>query len=125
MANPKIIVISPDRYQAGKMVACLQDAGYQVASSGMAVRDLGDLCRASPDMLLLEWQLPDSEALHLVRGIRQDATLRRLPVILWARYPRGGSAAGSGSRRRPVLARAFHPACARRPRARLFPQGKV
>ncbi len=64
------------------MVACLQDAGYQVASSGMAVRDLGDLCRASPDMLLLEWQLPNSDALHLVRGIRQDATLRRLPVIL-------------------------------------------
>ncbi len=82
MEDPKIIVISPDRYQAGKMVACLQDAGYQVASSEMAVGDLGDLCRASPDLLLLEWQLPDPDALQLVRGIRQDACLRRLPVIV-------------------------------------------
>jgi DNA-binding response OmpR family regulator len=82
MASTKIMVISPNRYQAGKMVACLQDAGYQVASSGLAEGDLGDLCRQSPDVLLLEWQLPDHEALRLVRSIRQDGCLACLPVIL-------------------------------------------
>jgi two-component system, OmpR family, alkaline phosphatase synthesis response regulator PhoP len=82
MANSKIMVINPDRYQVGKMVACLQDAGYQVASSELAESALDDLCRQSPDMLLLEWQLPGLEVLHLVRNIRQDGCLARLPVIL-------------------------------------------
>ena len=82
MPNPKIIVISPDRYQAGKMVACLQDAGYQGASSVLAECDLRDLCRQSPDLLLLEWQPLDPQALTLVREIRQQASLARLPVIL-------------------------------------------
>jgi two-component system, OmpR family, alkaline phosphatase synthesis response regulator PhoP len=82
MEDAKIIVITPDRYQAVKMVTCLQDAGYQVASSGMALGDLADLCRLTPDLLLLEWQPLDPDALHLVRGIRQDTCLKRLPVIL-------------------------------------------
>jgi DNA-binding response OmpR family regulator len=82
MANPKIMVINPDRYQAGKMIACLQDAGYQVASSELAESALDDLCHQTPDLLLLEWQLPDPQVLRLVRNIRQDGCLARLPVIL-------------------------------------------
>jgi two-component system, OmpR family, phosphate regulon response regulator PhoB len=82
MANPTIMVISPDRYQAGKMVVCLQDAGYKVASANPAADVLDDLSRQSPDLLLLEWQLPDPGTLSLVRNIRQDGCLSRLPVIL-------------------------------------------
>jgi DNA-binding response OmpR family regulator len=82
MANPKIVVINPDRTQAGMMVACLQGAGYQAASSPAAEAALDDLCRQSPDLLLLEWQLPDPQALHLVRDIRHDGCLAHLPVIL-------------------------------------------
>jgi len=82
MANPKIVVINPDRTQAGMMVTCLQGAGYQAAAAPAAEAALDDLCRQSPDLLLLEWQLPDLSTLQLIRSIRQDGCLAQLPVIL-------------------------------------------
>lgn len=82
MATPKITVISPDPGQAGVMCACLQDAGYHTSSAVLAEGTLGDLCHQSPDLLLLEWQLPGSRTLNLVRCIRQDGCLADVPVIL-------------------------------------------
>jgi DNA-binding response OmpR family regulator len=82
MATPKISIISPDPGQAGVMCACLQDAGYQASSTLLSERALDDLCRQSPDLLLLEWQLPDSRTLNMVRRIRQDVCLADVPVIL-------------------------------------------
>ncbi len=81
-ATPKIIILSPDRYQAGRVCACLQSAGYQASSAGLAEGDLADLCAQSPDLLLLEWVLPDLTALELIRRIRQDTCLAHVPVVL-------------------------------------------
>ena len=82
MANQKIMVISPDSNQAGSMVACLQGAGYRAAAAEVSQGALDDLCRQNPDLLLLEWQLPDLSALSLARQIRQDGCLSKVPVIL-------------------------------------------
>lgn len=59
MVNQVIMVISPDRNQAGVMVACLQDAGYRAAAAEISEGAMDDHCRQNPDLLLLEWQLPD------------------------------------------------------------------
>jgi len=76
------MILSPDRYQAGRVCACLQNAGYQACCSGHAEGDLSDLCAQSPDLLLLEWVLPDLSTLELIRRIRQDTCLAHVPVIL-------------------------------------------
>jgi len=76
------MILSPDRYQAERVCACLQNAGYLVSSVGLAEGDLADLCAQSPDLLLLEWVLPDLSALELIRRIRQDTCLAHVPVVL-------------------------------------------
>ena len=82
MANHKIMIISPDRYQAGVMCACLQIAGYQAASAVPVEGALDDLCLQNPDLLLLDWKLPEPGSLALVKLIRRDGCLTHVPLIL-------------------------------------------
>ena len=76
------MIISPDRFQASRVCACLQSAGYQATSSVFTESALADLCAQSPDLLLLEWQYFFADTLASVRRLRHDGCLSHVPVIL-------------------------------------------
>ncbi len=75
---------------------------------GFEVREAED-CRAArasladrrPDLVLIDWMLPDMSGLELARSLKRDRETRELPIImLTARAEEGDKVAGPRRRRR-------------------------
>jgi len=76
MVNQVIMVISPDRNQAGVMVACLQDAGYRAAAAEISEGAMDDHCRQNPDQC---WREPFNPRVLVARVrafLRRDVNRR-------------------------------------------------
>ena len=59
-----------------------EDAGFAVRTVADAEAALGEIRRALPDLLLLDWMLPGQSGLALARGLRGEARTRELPIIM-------------------------------------------
>lgn len=77
-----ILVASADYEQTHVIVHCLFSVGYRVlvTDKGAGVVDL--LLSKRPDLLLIEWGLPDLSSLAVIRAVRADASISRIPVLL-------------------------------------------
>jgi two-component system phosphate regulon response regulator PhoB len=81
--SAKQILIVEDEQSIREMVA------FGLKRAGFVVREAGD-CRAArvaladqqPDLVLVDWMLPDMSGLELTRALKRDAATRELPVIL-------------------------------------------
>ncbi len=77
------ILIVEDEPAIRELIAVnLRHAGYiplQAADAGSARRQID---AALPDMLLLDWMLPDSPGIELARKLRGDPRTRELPIIM-------------------------------------------
>lgn len=82
MLATKITIICPDRFEASRVCACLDDAGYRASTATLADDTLEILRRQPPDLLLLDGRLSDCDMLAFLRRIRRESSLSRLPIIL-------------------------------------------
>jgi two-component system phosphate regulon response regulator PhoB len=57
-------------------------AGYEVrpAANGLAAR--AAIADAHPDLVLMDWMLPDISGLELTRELKRDPSTREIPVIM-------------------------------------------
>lgn len=64
------------------LVFGLQRQGFEVqeAADARAARD--QLASHPPDLILLDWMLPDQSGLELARGLRRDESFQDLPIIM-------------------------------------------
>ena len=83
MDKQKILVAGSDSYQSGLMTDCLERVGYQVLIADLAQFALQIICVSKPDLVLLEWKLPDLSGLAVIRQIRSDQRMADLLLILW------------------------------------------
>ena len=60
----------------------LKKHGYEVATAGSGEEALAKIPMVSPDLLLLDLNLPDIHGIDIVRSIRSDPRWESLPVIL-------------------------------------------
>ena len=90
------ILIVEDEPAIGELIAVnLRHAGYTaiVAPDAACARQYLDT--ALPDLLLLDWMLPDSPGVDLARRLRRDPRTRELPILmLTARAHEGDKLAG-------------------------------
>jgi two-component system phosphate regulon response regulator PhoB len=63
--------------------------GFGLRRAGFVVREAADsraaraaLADRRPDLILVDWMLPDSSGLELTRSIKRDRETRELPIIL-------------------------------------------
>jgi DNA-binding response OmpR family regulator len=77
-----ILVASADYEEASVIVECLDSAGYRVllTDSGSGVSSIVNAER--PDLLLLEWGLPDLSSLAVIRVLRADLSVAKTPIML-------------------------------------------
>ena len=83
MTNDRHILIVEDERSIREMIAfALRRAGYGVkeAEDSRTARTL--LVDSRPDLLLVDWMLPDMSGLELTRLIKRDRDTRDLPVIM-------------------------------------------
>lgn len=78
----RILIVEDERAIRQLLSFVLSAAGYATAEATDAMSAIDEVGRWSPDLVLLDWQLPDMEGLRLLRMWRADEATTRLPVIM-------------------------------------------
>ncbi len=82
MASQKVLVVE-DEEPIRQMIAFnLMRAGYEVNEAGDCHDARASIADDRPDLVLVDWMLPDSSGLELTRMLRQDETYKDLPIIM-------------------------------------------
>src|SRR5512134_2771579 len=82
MAETRILVVEDEKPIRDLIAFGLRRAGLQVAlaeNSQAARASIGD---RRPDLILLDWMLPDTSGLELARQLRRDENTRDIPIIM-------------------------------------------
>jgi CheY-like chemotaxis protein len=80
--RPVVLVVDDDEFQQRLLSLMLEPEGYQVrfASSGMDA--LHELHRATVDIILLDFKLPDVTGIEVTRRLKGEPRLAGIPVIM-------------------------------------------
>src|SRR5487761_1431997 len=107
----KLILVVEDERAIRDMIA------FGLRRSGYAVREAED-CRAAresladrlPDLMLVDWMLPDMSGLELTRSVKRDRITRELPIImLTARAEEGDKVMGLENGADDYITKPFSP----------------
>ncbi|AYM75320.1 response regulator [Janthinobacterium agaricidamnosum] len=77
-----ILLLDPAPAMQALLLHNLEGAGYRVSCAPDARGAQALMAVDAPDVLLLEWELPDASGIALLRQVRQDDQLCDLPIIM-------------------------------------------
>lgn len=112
MANdgPAILVVEDEPPIAELIAYTLRGNGWDVRVSGTTAEGWQALQESIPDLVLLDWMLPDQSGLRLLHRMRGDPHFRALPVImLTARSMEEDKVAGLDSGADDYMTKPFSP----------------
>ena len=82
MTSRRILVVE-DEAAIRQMIAFnLTRAGFDVAEAEDCTSARSMIADQRPDLVLVDWMLPDSSGLELTRSLRRDTANRELPIIM-------------------------------------------
>ena len=107
----KLILIVEDEHAIRQMIAFgLRRAGFEVREAADSREARQSLADRRPDLLLIDWMLPDMSGLELTRVLKRDRETRDLPVILLtARAEEGDKVTGLDSGADDYITKPFSP----------------
>jgi len=77
------ILVVEDEPQVQELVAVnLEHAGHRVRRASSAGEAVSSIREELPDVLILDWMLPDESGLSLTRRLREDERTRGLPILM-------------------------------------------
>jgi len=77
------ILVVEDEPQVQELVAInLEHAGHRVRRASSAGEAVTSIREELPDVLILDWMLPDESGLSLTRRLREDERTRGLPILM-------------------------------------------
>lgn len=77
-----IYIVEDDKNIREIETIALKNSGYEVQEFEFAADFLKALESRLPDLLLLDIMLPDADGLEIVKRIREESDLKKLPVIM-------------------------------------------
>ena len=80
--NGKIFIIEDEPSIIKLVQHNLEKNGFIVSSSVNGNDGLKELKKFQPDLLLLDWMLPDLSGIEICKNIRKDTSIKNLPVIM-------------------------------------------
>ena len=80
--NGKIFIIEDEPSIIQLVQHNLEINGFIVSSSVNGNDGLKELKKFQPDLLLLDWMLPDLSGIEICKNIRKDNSIKNLPVIM-------------------------------------------
>jgi len=80
--QPDILIIDDDPTMSRILSLLLSKAGYSIRSTTSARNGLNEALRKTPDIILLDYMLPDRSGLELLADFRLSIDLEEVPVIM-------------------------------------------
>ena len=107
----KQILIVEDERPIREMIAFgLRRAGFAVREAEDCKSARAELVDRRPDLLLIDWMLPDTSGLELARSLKRDRETCELPIImLTARAEEGDKVAGLDGGADDYITKPFSP----------------
>jgi two-component system phosphate regulon response regulator PhoB len=78
----KILVVEDERAIREMLVFNLGRAGYEVLGAANAQEARSAIADGYPDVILMDWMLPDVSGLELTRQLKRDDTTKEIPIIM-------------------------------------------
>jgi len=95
MSAKQILVVEDERPIREMIAFGLRRAGFEVREAADARSGRAEVANKRPDLLLVDWMLPDTSGLEFTRALKRDKETSELPVImLTARAEEGDKVAG-------------------------------
>ena len=82
MADTRILVVEDEQPIRDLIAFGLRRAGCDVALAEHSQSALASVGDRRPDLILVDWMLPDMSGLELVRQLRRDANTRDIPIVM-------------------------------------------
>lgn len=82
MSAKQILVVEDERPIREMIAFGLRRAGFEVREAADARAGREEVANRRPDLLLVDWMLPDTSGLEFTRELKRDRDTRELPVIL-------------------------------------------
>lgn len=82
MANRSILIVDDERAIREMVRIGLEMAGFNCMEAAEAQEAYGKILDKRPDLILLDWMMPNTSGLELLRRLRRDDVSRNIPVIM-------------------------------------------
>jgi len=110
MSAKQILVVEDERPIREMIAFGLRRAGFEVREAADARSGRAEVANKLPDLLLVDWMLPDTSGLEFTRALKRDRETRELPVImLTARAEEGDKVAGREGGADDYITKPFSP----------------
>jgi two-component system, OmpR family, phosphate regulon response regulator PhoB len=77
-----LLMVEDDAAIREMLQTFLDSKGYRVNQAESGEAALEQLAESTPDLLLLDWMLPDLDGIEIIRRVRQREHLSDLPIIM-------------------------------------------
>ena len=82
MAGNAVLIVEDEREIREMIAFALERAGFRVLEASSAEAAIEQLEGLLPDVVVVDWMLPGSTGIELVRRIRRDAHTAQLPLLM-------------------------------------------
>jgi two-component system, OmpR family, phosphate regulon response regulator PhoB len=82
MTQKKILVVEDERAIRDMLAFNLGRAGYEVFPAGDGQQARAAIADRHPDLVVMDWMLPDVSGLELTRQLKRDPQTKEIPVIM-------------------------------------------
>ena len=80
--NTNVLVVEDEPAIVELVSYSLREAGWDIRSADTAQGAWESISRGKPDLVLLDWMLPDQSGLRLMARLRADRDFQDIPVIM-------------------------------------------
>lgn len=82
MAAKRILIVEDEKPIRDMIAFSLRRNGFEISEAADANSARANLINNRPDLLLVDWMLPDTSGLELTRQLKRDQHTQELPIIM-------------------------------------------
>jgi two-component system phosphate regulon response regulator PhoB len=81
-SNKKILIIEDEKAIREMIRFALSSTGFEIIEAGNATEAKKKIATNLPDLILLDWMLPDISGIEYLKKLRNNNQLKNIPVIM-------------------------------------------
>ena len=78
----RVLVVDDEPAVRGMLTVTLEMAGFEVIEAESASSALNEIADSIPDLMLIDWMMPQVSGLELCRRLRRNPDTAGIPLIL-------------------------------------------